>query len=473
MPDQLNNTKEKGVIETITVNGATFEDAPCPINPNLINYFYGQNGTGKSTLAEQVKTDKGLTMQPGQSLSSYDVLVFNQDFVESNMTKVKSASGLGAVFMLDANNRRINGEISKIRKEIGTIEANIEGMNKALVADIEVFNKKKEKQVKSLFSACAYLRDSVPQLFFGYEKNRAYELYKSVSGFTGKTTENASKEDLINFYNETIVETSTEENYPILSIMTFNQFSKEQEDLWTPFIDSSNSQFKDFLEEMSAANWFLEGYNQFKMMPNPQNKCPYCQQTLPEGFDDTVEKAFDKTYINGIERIKKFFEAYRIFHDEYIKSITDTSKEKWISEEAKKKFDAALKGIEAQFDANAMRIQKKLNDPAWKIQLVDLGPYVKQMLDAIYANNEMVRSVSRAKKDPKVAITKARDMMFSLIMQENKAILDSIKDIDDDIEELKNTNKASVEAEKNKIKAKNADIDEKLAQLTNTGTLVD
>ena len=80
--------KQKGIINSVTVNGATFTSSPVAIEPTLINFFFGQNGTGKTTVAEALNKE-------GLSKSGYEVRLFNQDYVSDNMSKVKGGSGLG------------------------------------------------------------------------------------------------------------------------------------------------------------------------------------------------------------------------------------------------------------------------------------------------------------------------------------------------------------------------------------------
>jgi ATP-dependent 26S proteasome regulatory subunit len=46
------NTKITSAIEKLMLNAATFHGIP--VEPTLINFFYGNNGTGKSTIARAV-----------------------------------------------------------------------------------------------------------------------------------------------------------------------------------------------------------------------------------------------------------------------------------------------------------------------------------------------------------------------------------------------------------------------------------
>ena len=44
-------------ITQISLNDATYKDCGVSIQPTLVNFFFGNNGTGKSTVAKAIKAD--------------------------------------------------------------------------------------------------------------------------------------------------------------------------------------------------------------------------------------------------------------------------------------------------------------------------------------------------------------------------------------------------------------------------------
>lgn len=53
------NPKMKSAIEKITLNDATFSNEV--IEPTYVNFFYGKNGAGKSTIARTFKASLIMT----------------------------------------------------------------------------------------------------------------------------------------------------------------------------------------------------------------------------------------------------------------------------------------------------------------------------------------------------------------------------------------------------------------------------
>ena len=56
------NTKMPAAIEAITLDAATFHGVSVE-QPTLINFFYGNNGTGKSTIAATTLSDAETTYE--------------------------------------------------------------------------------------------------------------------------------------------------------------------------------------------------------------------------------------------------------------------------------------------------------------------------------------------------------------------------------------------------------------------------
>ena len=104
--------KMRSGIEKITLNAATFKDVV--VEPTFINFFYGNNGTGKTTIAESVEKRAGLTWQEGKTDADYKILVYNQDFVDANLA---SYGNLKGVFTIGEDSITIQKEIEEKNKE--------------------------------------------------------------------------------------------------------------------------------------------------------------------------------------------------------------------------------------------------------------------------------------------------------------------------------------------------------------------
>lgn len=108
------NQKMHGAIESISLDGRTYHNIT--ITPTLINFFYGKNGVGKSTIAQQIADGSGIT----PILSDYDVLVYDRDFIIRN---IREDDGLPGVFSVSEGNIEKQKEIEAKESQLSILGA--------------------------------------------------------------------------------------------------------------------------------------------------------------------------------------------------------------------------------------------------------------------------------------------------------------------------------------------------------------
>ena len=112
------NKKMTSAIEDITLNAATFSGDV--VSPTFINFFYGRNGAGKSTIAQAIGSNTGLRWQEGKTPADYDILLYDQDFINDNLQNYDNLAG---VFTVCETNIEIQKQVEKKNAENTTIAA--------------------------------------------------------------------------------------------------------------------------------------------------------------------------------------------------------------------------------------------------------------------------------------------------------------------------------------------------------------
>ena len=106
--------KIKSEIIRIDLTDASYKDSHAYIEPTYVNFFFGNNGAGKSTIAKAIKSGAGVTYAPGRTAADYLPLVYNQDFIDENFRSYRNLRG---VFNLNAKNAEIQQQIDEASEE--------------------------------------------------------------------------------------------------------------------------------------------------------------------------------------------------------------------------------------------------------------------------------------------------------------------------------------------------------------------
>lgn len=114
--------KKTAAIKTIMPTKKSFEGNTKPITPTLVNYFFGRNGAGKSTIAKAIEADDGVVWEDLKTQDFFDVKVYDQDYIDENFTDYTGLTG--RLIFHKANDQAIKkqdaikGKIADKTKEI-------------------------------------------------------------------------------------------------------------------------------------------------------------------------------------------------------------------------------------------------------------------------------------------------------------------------------------------------------------------
>lgn len=107
------NEKVSALIGKVTVNSPVFQSEI--FSPTLINYFFGKNGTGKSTIAKLIGKPETTKWDSGISPEDYELLVYNEEFIQEN---IQSYGNIPGVFTITKQNAAVKAEADKKTSEL-------------------------------------------------------------------------------------------------------------------------------------------------------------------------------------------------------------------------------------------------------------------------------------------------------------------------------------------------------------------
>ena len=384
--------KMKSAIEKITLNDATFYEEE--ISPSFINFIYGKNGTGKSTIVKTIRNDTNIQWQCGKSSNDYDVLVYDTNFINDNF---KNYENLPGVFTICEENISIQNLIELKNKNKNLIEQNYREC-------VAILNAKKENvnAVSSSFRTDIWGKTKKLRTRFDF----AIVGKKKTSQFANEIL---STEPVGHTYSD------LEKLYDVAfsaNAKTYSLFSKAgkvtygtlhgKDLLGESVTSSSNTLFASFIKAMNATDWVRHGHFQFEHHAN--GKCPFCQQKLPADFENEIAACFDSQYSDNINAISLFRRTYSSEMKNILQTFNKNLDTTIISPDLAE-YKTKLKTLTDKVTINLQRIELKVKEPATVVTLedtdsllIEIGLLIDSINSQIKMNNDIVNDI-KIKKD--------------------------------------------------------------------------
>ena len=420
--------KMTGPIERITLNTATFHDAE--IHPTLINYFYGNNGAGKSTIARVIADAASgghatsLTWQPGKSAQDYEMLVYNQKFVDDNIASYHNLKG---VFTIGERNIAIEAAVaekSKLRAEQEKQNADNLSEKSKLETELAALILKFQE---AAWERAKTIRDGFPDTQDGY-KRKAQFIDRLL-----KTT--PVEHDLAAL--RALYETAFDPNaatYPELGTFTSAGATLNPEELALlakPITSSDDSAYAQLLSALKATDWVQQGHTRFAHEAG--NRCPYCQQYLPKDFEQQLAACFDDHYRKEIQALKALYDQYtnldsrltQIYHANLANRVPFLDTEL---------YEAKSELLSKALQNNILQISVKIKEPSSKVEIEDLAPLIDEINNILSELNSKIKAhndVVKARVQNKQLCTQQVWEMTTYQLAEN---IQSFKDHRDALE---------------------------------------
>ena len=400
--------KRKSAIEKVVINAPTYDNVP--FEPTFINFFFGRNGAGKSTVAKALEVGAGVQWRSGQSADDYNVLVYDQDFINDNFDNYEMAG----VFTLNKVNIEVQKRIDALGKDKEKLLGEIVKMNQ----DID---DKKQARVELLSDS----QDRMMKLVGAVKKK--FDL-----AMVGKKVKKTFCPEVAKFQSVEHKESEIEELYAVAYDKNASTYSiiKKSTDVYgrydlsgmellgTPIVSTSNTQFAKVMERIGNTDWVKEGHAKYVKVAG--GLCPFCHKELDHDFEDEIKKCFDEQYQDDVNAVSAFQAAYdgktkellRIFDDALLTTFPRADfgiyKEK-------------LETLRAIIQANLAEIQKKVDKPAISVEIKDIDALIKELDEIIDEINRQIKTNNdgvAAKKDTKIKCNRMLWEYFAFLVKD-------------------------------------------------------
>lgn len=393
------------MINEITMkNIATYNNVGVKIKDlKRLNYFFGNNGSGKSTIAKYLQSLVIGDPENKYSLCSKDsddpmqeeILVFNQDFVERNFRQSKTLKG---IFSLNQKNAEID---KKIKANEETINDKLKTKNE-LEEKNNSIEKQKEKEREELKDKCFKKRDvfkSFSKIKLDHKGSAKNNLEKLESIIQINSIVKPEFRTLNDLYKK-LYEDNLSNIDILLDIQLFNELLQKHNKLSVLLqeiiVGKEDVQLAELINEFGLKSWVAQGKT---FLEKTKVICPFCQkETIDDDFISQLNDIFDESSQQKIDKIKIEKIAYENIFKRVLQNIQSVY-EKYNVKNIVSNLQMNLKTI---YDANLKIISDKISAPNEKKTLDNIIESFKDKLlqinEEIENNNTLVSSLDTQKE---------------------------------------------------------------------------
>lgn len=367
-------------ITRIDLMEASYKGTGCHIEPTYINFFFGNNGSGKSTIAKAILSGEGVTYTSGRTASDYLTLVYNQDFIDANFKSYRNMKG---VFTLNAKNaevqQKINEKIEERSTEQKTLNAATDKRAKLAAAQ--------EKLRKDFYKDCWDREKAFREEFSRTQtgKGKSEQFTKEI---LKHTPHEVDLEELRRLYDSAFSDTAKRyQRFAEIGNTAVMDTVPGSCILSVVIVNSADTDLAGFLRSIGATEWMRQGHDEFTNKTD--GKCPYCGRTLPEDFEQTVTASFDTRYQDNLQKLTDFLNLYRDTANTMFMPLRNIPSEVYPKIDVKPYMDK-LEILKAAIQANIEEIKAKAENPAVTAVISDIAPILEDLAVIINRFNALI-----------------------------------------------------------------------------------
>lgn len=401
------NEKMVAAIERLDLNRATFNGQS--FTPTYVNFLFGKNGTGKTTIAGALRAGMGLTWSNIVDHQPIPVRVFDREFIARNIAQL---DGLGGVFTLGEDNIDAVEEIKTLLSQKQAAQLNAVECGSKVAKARDELTALRSKFEERCWQATQDLRNAMPEAFAGMRKSK-----RAIADYVLQQTNpvNHDSEELKHQYR--LAHDATATPFQQLTPVVINP--PDDTILATPITSKVESEYSRFLARLDASDWVRHGHSLYAAEAGDQ--CPYCQQQLPPDFEQTLKACFDSGYEQQLSVLQSFAQAYRRAVS-VLDQVPAAAQLAPMNGVELGLYDTLVGALKDRVAGNLALIDKKVNAPSITVSLEPLDERVTLLNEeiarlnaVITAHNDAVANQAQTRKD---CTAKAAELAAFLLKQQ-------------------------------------------------------
>jgi len=395
------------MIESIHIEGIATYDSPPEILNNLskINFLYGSNGSGKTTISKVIADDVifptcNVTWKGGTKLQT---MVYNRDFVAKNFNQSAELKG---IFTLGEENvdtlNKIDiakGELDVITNKIANLRTGLHGENGSGGKKSELTSLEEDFKNKC-WSAYTKHKAKLSHAFEGFRNSKESFRDKILKE---RTSNSAVLESLASLEKraETVFGPTPIAEQSVSSIETAVVVAHESDTILKKHvIGKENVNIAAMIKKLGNSDWVREGRAFYEAN---EKVCPFCQQSTSEVFAQSLSEYFDETFETDSKTINDLAINYKTDFTRLQQQIAliIASPSKFLNIEKLRAENDLLDSIAT---INTQRLAFKKKEPSQIVELesiINVVSTIKALIDdantLIAEHNKMVANLTQVR----------------------------------------------------------------------------
>ena len=384
-----------------------------------INFIYGSNGTGKTTISRIVDNS---TRFPDCEIiwkdeMQLETLVYNSDFVEKNFNEPNE---LGGIFTLGEKDKETLERIESARNELDAINKSISHLKTSLVGkfgnggkilelkDLEVGFTEECWRLKSKYD------DKFKVAFRGY-RDKKINFKSKLLVESNRNTADVVPISELEFKAETVFDEDPQPEQEIKIPHWEAMLAYEINPILQKMvIGKSDVNIAAMIERLGNSDWVKLGRDYYD---TDKRLCPFCQQPTDASLEENLNDYFDEAFEQDSAAIESLYNSYKqdsMRLRNRLQDVFESSSQRLDNE----KLQDLSNLLDSNIEANLLRIKGKRGEPSKLVELDSLSD-VKNGVNGLLDNvNYQVQVHNRRVQNLKTEKSKLTQQVWRHLVDE-------------------------------------------------------